>query len=108
VNETDCNLFSCFLGQTDYSLVLKEYKPIHHLPTAKMTTATPVIIEKLPIRLGQFLKIANLVQDGFEAKVHIQYGEVLLNGVVETQRGKQLQKDDIVTFSGQDYLVTSP
>ena len=70
-----------------------------------MTTATPVIIEQLPIRLGQFLKIANLVQDGFEAKIRIQHGEVLLNEAVETQRGKQLQKDDIVTFASQDYLV---
>ncbi|WP_073614801.1 RNA-binding S4 domain-containing protein [Desulfopila aestuarii] len=70
-----------------------------------MTTATPVIIKQLPIRLGQFLKIANLVQDGFEAKIRIQHGEVLLNGAVETQRGKQLQKDDIVTFASQDYLV---
>lgn len=70
-----------------------------------MTTATPVTIKQLPIRLGQFLKIANLVQDGFEAKIRIQHGEVLLNGVVETRRGKQLQKDDIITFSEQDYLV---
>ncbi len=108
MNEKERSLLSCFLGQTDYSLVLKGHKPIHHLPIAKMATLTPVIIENLPIRLGQFLKIANLVQDGFEAKIHIQYGEVMLNGVVETQRGKQLQKDDVVTFSGQDYLVTIP
>ena len=70
-----------------------------------MSTVTLVRIERLPIRLGQFLKIANLVQDGFEAKIRIQHGEVLLNGMVETQRGKQLQQDDIVTFAGMNYQV---
>lgn len=77
------------------------------MPLYQMTTPTPILVDQLPIRLGQFMKIANLVQDGFEAKVHIQHGEVLLNGEVETQRGKKLQKDDIVTFAGQEYRVTS-
>jgi ribosome-associated protein len=70
-----------------------------------MTTATPVHIERIPIRLGQFLKAANLVQDGFEAKIRIQYGEVMLNGTVETQRGKQLKENDIVTYAGCDYIL---
>lgn len=64
-----------------------------------------VSIAVLPIRLGQFLKAANLVQDGFEAKIRIQYGEVLLNGAVETQRGKQLQEGDIITMAGRDYRI---
>jgi hypothetical protein len=39
-----------------------------------------VVIAKLPIRLGQFLKLANVVQDGFEATRTIQNGEVQVNG----------------------------
>ena len=35
------------------------------------------------IRLGQFLKLANLVESGAEAKPLIQDGVVLVNGEVE-------------------------
>jgi ribosome-associated protein len=72
-----------------------------------MSKQTSVIIAVLPIRLGQFLKAANLVQDGFEARIRIQHGEVLLNGAVETQRGKQLQEGDIITMAGREYRICS-
>lgn len=62
-------------------------------------------IDNLPIRLGQFLKLANLVADGFEAKIRIQHGEIMVNGIVETQRGKQLQEGDQVTFAGTQYRL---
>lgn len=71
-----------------------------------MSMQQKIVVSELPIRLGQFLKLANLVQDGFEAKIRIQYGEVFVNGVVETRRGKQLQIGDRVTFDGNEYLIT--
>ena len=40
------------------------------------------------IKLGQAIKSAGLVESGVEAKIVIQDGEVKVNGVVETQRGK--------------------
>ena len=40
------------------------------------------------IRLGQFLKLANLVESGAEAKPFIADGAVLVNGEVETRRGR--------------------
>jgi ribosome-associated protein len=43
------------------------------------------------ITLGQALKAANLVGSGGEAKVLVQAGEVLVNGEVETRRGRQLR-----------------
>jgi ribosome-associated protein len=46
--------------------------------------------------LGQALKVANLVGSGGEAKVLIQAGEILVNGEVETRRGRKLQKGDVV------------
>ena len=48
------------------------------------------------IRLDQFLKLADVVQSGGEAKLLIQGGEVMVNGVVETRRKKQLQLGDEV------------
>lgn len=62
-------------------------------------------IKSLPIRLGQFIKLANLVQDGFEAKIRIQEGEVLVNNIVENRRGKQLADGDIITYSGKSFQV---
>ena len=59
-----------------------------------------------PIRLGQFLKLANLVQDGVEAKIRIQDGEVMVNNRVETRRGKQLGEGDSVTFNGKRRIVS--
>lgn len=60
---------------------------------------------ELPIRLGQFLKLANLVQDGFEARMKIQEGEVLVNGIIEKRRGKKLLPGDTVTIEGETWII---
>ena len=48
------------------------------------------------IKLGQAIKAAGLVESGVEAKIVIQDGEVKVNGVVETQRGKKLFGGEVV------------
>lgn len=48
------------------------------------------------IRLGQFLKLANLAEDGALARELIQGGDVYVNDEVETRRGRQLADGDIV------------
>ena len=53
------------------------------------------------IRLGQFLKLANLVESGAEAKPVIQDGLVTVNGEVETRRGRQLAHGDVVGYRGE-------
>lgn len=53
------------------------------------------------IRLGQFLKLANLVESGAEAKPLIADGLVQVNGEVETRRGRQLTPGDVVELAGQ-------
>lgn len=57
------------------------------------------------IQLDQFMKLAGLVSTGGQAKLVIQGGEVLLNGVVETRRKKKLLSGDKVTFDGQTVIV---
>ena len=57
------------------------------------------------IRLGQFLKLANLVESGAEAKPLIQDGQVQVNGEVETRRGRQLARGDVVTLAGRSAKV---
>ena len=53
------------------------------------------------IRLGQFLKLAGVVETGGEAKLRIQEGEARVNGEVETRRGRQLVPGDLVEFAGE-------
>ncbi|MDM8521023.1 RNA-binding S4 domain-containing protein [Anaerolineales bacterium HSG6] len=57
------------------------------------------------IQLDQFLKRMGLVSTGGQAKIIIQAGEVLLNGVVETRRKKKIKSGDEVTFQDETYEV---
>ncbi|MEV0065842.1 MULTISPECIES: RNA-binding S4 domain-containing protein [unclassified Amycolatopsis] len=53
-----------------------------------------------PIRLGQFLKLAGLAEDGGHAKDLIENEEVTVNDEVETRRGRQLSDGDVVAVGG--------
>ena len=55
-----------------------------------------VPIKDESIRLGQFLKLANLVDSGADAKEPLLQGLVKVNGEVETRRGRQLSVGDLV------------
>ncbi|MCR5743991.1 MAG: RNA-binding S4 domain-containing protein [Lachnospiraceae bacterium] len=57
------------------------------------------------IKLGQALKAVNLVASGVEAKYEILEGNVLVNGNVETQRGKKLYDGDVVSFNGTEIRI---
>ena len=57
------------------------------------------------IKLDSFLKWQGLIQTGGQAKIAIQNGEVLVNGKVETRRGRKLVDDDTVTYQGRTLIV---
>lgn len=57
------------------------------------------------IKLGQALKAAGLVDSGVIAKLVIQDGMVLVNGKVETQRGKKLYGGEIISFEGEEIKI---
>ncbi|MCI5623226.1 MULTISPECIES: RNA-binding S4 domain-containing protein [Anaerostipes] len=57
------------------------------------------------IKLGQALKAAGLVGSGIDAKIVIQEGEVLLNGEVETRRGKKLFGGEVISFNGEEINI---
>ncbi len=57
------------------------------------------------IKLGQAMKLANLVEDGVEAKFVIQDGLVTVNGEVDTRRGRKLYPDDVFAYDGQEIKV---
>jgi ribosome-associated protein len=48
------------------------------------------------IRLGQFLKFAGFAESGAQAGAIIGDGDVLVDGEVETRRGRQLHQGMVV------------
>jgi ribosome-associated protein len=62
-----------------------------------------------PIALGAFLKLAGVAATGGHAKLMIQSGDVAVNGVVETRRGRMLQVGDVVAVGDREFRAwTSP
>ncbi|MBS6535188.1 MULTISPECIES: S4 domain-containing protein YaaA [Peptoniphilus] len=57
------------------------------------------------IKLDSFLKLTNLCESGGLAKTLIQEGAVMVNGEVETRRGKKLYKGDKISFEGNDFII---
>ncbi len=57
------------------------------------------------IKLDQFLKWQGVAQTGGEAKLRIKAEEVVVNGEIETRRGRKLRTGDRVTVLGKTYQV---
>jgi ribosome-associated protein len=70
-----------------------------------MSRVDVVPIRDESIRLGQFLKLANLVDSGSDAKALLADGLVTVNGSVETRRGRQLSKGDVVRLGAAEARV---
>jgi len=60
------------------------------------------------IRLGQFLKVAGVVETGGEAKLRVQEGEVMVNDQLETRRGRQLHPGDVIRLGPHLLEVEGP
>jgi ribosome-associated protein len=59
------------------------------------------------IRLGQLLKLADLVDAGGDAKPLLAQGAVTVNGEVETRRGRQLVEGDVIGLGAASVRVVS-
>jgi ribosome-associated protein len=70
-------------------------------------TPTEIPITGESIRLGQLLKYASVVEDGADARSVVEAGEVLVNGEVDTRRGRQERPGDVVTYAGETLTVVS-
>ena len=66
------------------------------------TNSEPLEIRDDMIRLGQALKLANVVEDGVDARDVISAGDILVNGETETRRGRQLFANDVITVPELD------
>lgn len=67
-----------------------------------------IVIKTDQIQLDQFLKWANIVSSGGEAKILIQSGQVLVNGEIETRRAHKLIAGNTVELtSGEQFIIRS-
>jgi ribosome-associated protein len=70
-----------------------------------MAPPRDVPIREDTIRLGQLLKLAGLADSGADARELVQDGAARVNGEVETRRGRQLQRGDVVDVAGDTVRV---
>ena len=59
------------------------------------------------IRLGQLLKLADVVDTGGELKVLLAEADVRVNGEPESRRGRQLHPGDVVAVAGDELRVVA-
>ena len=59
------------------------------------------------IRLGQLLKLADVVDSGGELKALLAEVEVLVNGEPDNRRGRQLHDGDVVRVAGEELRVAA-
>jgi ribosome-associated protein len=70
-----------------------------------MDSVRDVRIRDDTIRLGQALKLAGLAESGGHARALIEEGTVCVNGKVETRRGRQVLRGDVVTVGGETVRI---
>jgi len=75
-------------------------------PSTSSETVT-VTAPNLPetIALDQFLKVIGIAQTGGQAKMLIRDEQVLVNGNLETRRGRKLYHGDLVTIGARTFPV---
>jgi ribosome-associated protein len=61
----------------------------------------PVEVRDDGIRLGQLLKLAGLVDQGSDVRPLLADGVVTVDGRVESRRGRQLKKGQVVGVLGE-------
>ena len=57
------------------------------------------------ITLGQFLKFADIIQSGGEAKSFLLQNDVYIDGELDVRRGRKLRPGNQVTILGESYLI---
>ena len=64
-----------------------------------------IIITREPVELFKILKFENIASSGGEAKAMIENENVLVNGLLETQKRKKIVSVDIIEVAGIEYKI---
>lgn len=57
------------------------------------------------VTLGQFLKLANLIQTGGEAKEFLSNHEILVDGELDNRRGRKLYDGMVVSLLNKKFVI---
>ena len=57
------------------------------------------------IKLGQFLKLAHLIDTGGQEKMFLATQLIFVNGESENRRGRKLFPNDIVKIEDKEFLI---
>ncbi|MDO5740587.1 MAG: RNA-binding S4 domain-containing protein [Ornithinimicrobium sp.] len=68
-----------------------------------MSPVRAVPIRDETIRLGQLLKLANVVGDGAMARMVIENREVTVDGEFVMRRGTQIRPGQLVEYAGEQF-----
>ena len=66
---------------------------------------TEIVIDTDYITLGQFLKLADIIQSGGEAKSFLAQNEVKIDGISDNRRGRKLRGGEVLEILGQKYEI---
>lgn len=66
---------------------------------------TEIKIDSEFITLGQFLKFADIIQSGGEAKQFLASHKVVINEEDDNRRGRKLRLNDVIEIEGKRYLI---
>ena len=66
---------------------------------------TEIVINTDYITLGQFLKLADIIQSGGEAKGFLAENQVEIDGISDNRRGRKLRGGEIIEILGQKYEI---
>ena len=66
---------------------------------------TEILINTDYITLGQFLKLADIIESGGEAKMFLAENEVKIDGESDNRRGRKLRGGEVVEVLGQKYEI---
>jgi S4 domain protein YaaA len=58
------------------------------------------------IKLDQFLKLAGIIGSGGEARDFIAQKKIIVNGELESRRGKKLRDGDIISIESFTYKIS--
>ena len=57
------------------------------------------------ITLGQFLKLADIIESGGEAKIFLSQNEIKIDGEIDNRRGRKLRGGEVIEVLGQKYEI---
>ena len=66
---------------------------------------TKISISTDYITLGQFLKLADIIETGGEAKIFLATHKVTIDGTDDNRRGRKLRGGEVVEINGQVYEI---